>query len=249
MLVVVSPAKKIDMSLVKAITPTQPIFRTEALELAKVAGKLSSAHLKKLMGISAKLTELNKERFANFGTQERKPAALAFAGDTYQGLEAKSFDVDEMKWAQNHLRIISGLYGILRPLDEIEPYRLEMGSRLMTKRGKSLYEYWGSKIAEVLNSQGQKTQSKVVVNCASKEYFSAIDTTCLNLPVITPVFMEKTERGPKIVSFYAKKARGAMARFIIKNRIKSAVSLRDFDTGGYQYTASLSSDNRLVFTR
>ena len=252
MLVVVSPAKKMDMSpfdVTKLSPSTQPIFPAETIELANLAEKLSAADLKKLMGISDKLADLNKRRFTNFGSQARKPAVLAFAGDTYQGLEAQSLDKDEMNWAQSHLRIISGLYGILRPLDEIEPYRLEMGSRLTTKLGQSLYDYWGIKLSEVLNSQGRKTNSKFLVNCASKEYFSAIDNNCLNLPIITPVFMEKTEKGPKIVSFYAKKARGAMARFIIKNRIKSEISLRDFDAGGYRYRNDLSSDNEFVFLR
>ena len=252
MLIVVSPAKKFDMGpmdVAKVTTFTQPIFPAETNELAEVAGKLSTAELKKLMGISNNLADLNKVRFANFGTQLRKPAALAFAGDTYQGLEADSFDVDEINWAQDHLRIISGLYGILRPLDEIEPYRLEMGSRLTTKRGKSLYDYWGGKLAEALNLQGEATNSKYLVNCASKEYFAAIDQTHLKIPVITPVFMENTDNGPKIVSFYAKKARGAMARFIVANRITSGSALRDFDSGGYRFRVDLSSDDKLVFAR
>ena len=252
MLVVVSPAKKFDMGpmgVAKVTTFTQPIFPAETIELADVAGKLSTADLKKLMGISDKLADLNKERFVNFGTQSRKPAALAFAGDTYQGLNAESLDIDEMNWAQDHLRIISGLYGLLRPLDEIEPYRLEMGSRLTTKKGKTLYDYWGGKLAEALNLQGQKTKSNFLVNCASKEYFSAIDQTCLKMALITPVFMENTKTGPKIVSFYAKKARGAMARFIVTKRIKCETALRDFEAGGYHFSVNLSSDNKPVFIR
>ena len=249
MLVVVSPAKKLDMDPVAGVKPTQPIFPERTQELVFEAAKLSSAELEKLMKISPNLAKLNQQRFTEFGTQSRKPAAFAFAGDTFQGLEAATLEDDALRWAQEHLRILSGLYGILRPLDEIEPYRLEMGSRLKTKRGKNLYEYWGSDLAAALNAQARATGSDAVVNCASQEYFAAVDMNTLTVPVVSPVFMEATEKGPKIVSFYAKRARGAMARFIVSHRIKNLASLLEFDSGGYRYQASLSSENKPVFLR
>ncbi|WP_371225169.1 peroxide stress protein YaaA [Roseovarius sp. 2305UL8-3] len=249
MLVVVSPAKKLDMDAVDGVTPSAPDFLAEADELAGVARDLSVADLQKLMHISEPLAKLNAERFENFGSMEQKPAALAFAGDTYQGLEASSLDGDEMAWAQDHLRILSGLYGVLRPLDAIQPYRLEMGSRLKTPRGKSLYEYWGNQISEALNAQGQAVKTDILVNCASQEYFGAVAPDALDLRVITPVFMEMKAGTPKIVSFYAKKARGAMARYIIQHRLTDVEALKEFDTGGYRYQPNMSEGDRLVFLR
>ena len=180
---------------------------------------------------------------------EEKPAALAFAGDTYQGLEAASLDADEMAWAQDHLAILSGLYGVLRPLDAIEPYRLEMGSRLATDRGRTLYDFWGDRIARALDAQAAEVGSDTLVNCASQEYFGAVDRTALGLRVITPVFMEERGGTPKVISFYAKKARGAMARFIIQNRLRDAESLTAFDTGGYRHVPDLSEPDSPVFLR
>ena len=245
MLVVVSPAKKLDMTPVDGLTPTRPMFGEDAASLANTARRLSRKKLQDLMSISPDLARLNAERFAAFGTQDRKPAALAFAGDTYQGLEAASLDPDEMAFAQDHLRILSGLYGLLRPLDEIEPYRLEMGSKLATRRGKSLYAFWGSRIAVALNETGQD----VLVNCASQEYFGAVDTGALNMQVITPVFMEEKAGTPKIVSFFAKKARGAMARYVIQRRLTDPGALTEFDTGGYVYQPDMSEPTRPVFVR
>ena len=249
MLVVVSPAKKLDMDPVAGVKPTQPIFPERTQELVFEAAKLSSAELEKLMKISPNLAKLNEQRFTEFGTQSRKPAAFAFAGDTFQGLEAATLEDDALRWAQEHLRILSGLYGILRPLDEIEPYRSEMGSRLKTKRGKNLYEYWGSALALELNAQAQTTKSEAVVNCASHEYFSAVDIKSLTIPVISPIFMEATDKEPKIVSFYAKRARGAMARYIVSHRVKNMASLLEFDSGGYCYNPDLSTENKPVFLR
>jgi cytoplasmic iron level regulating protein YaaA (DUF328/UPF0246 family) len=249
MLVVVSPAKKLDMSPTKDVTPTRPAFHAEAEELASVAHKLSVSDLQRLMKISEPLARLNADRFAEFGTMPQKPAALAFAGDTYQGLEAGSLEPEEMDWAQDHFRILSGLYGLLRPRDAIEPYRLEMGSRLKTARGKSLYDYWGDTIAKALNAQADTIGTDTLVNCASQEYFGAVDRDALRLRVITPVFMEEKAGTPKVVSFYAKKARGAMARFVIQNRLTDPDTLRDFDTGGYRYEAEMSTDDAPVFLR
>ena len=249
MLVVVSPAKKLDMQPADGVVPTEPVFSHNADELAAVARDLSLADLQSLMGLSANLAQLNADRFATFGSQDRKPAALAFAGDTYQGLEATSLDPDEMAWAQNHLRILSGLYGILRPLDAIEPYRLEMGSRLKTSRGSSLYDYWGQHISKALNEQALETKSQVLVNCASQEYFGAVDLSVLTPQVITPTFMEYKAGKAKIVSFFAKKARGAMARYIIQNRLTQTDDLKAFDRGGYSYQPDQSDAHKWVFLR
>ncbi|HSG54881.1 MAG TPA: peroxide stress protein YaaA [Paracoccaceae bacterium] len=249
MLITVSPAKKLDMTAVADLTPSRPDFAADADTLAKVARDLTVKDLQKLMGISESLAKLNAERFRDFGTMEEKPAALAFAGDTYQGLEAGSLDSDEMAFAQDHLRILSGLYGVLRPLDAIQPYRLEMGSRLKTPRGASLYDYWGDRIAQALNAQAEVLGTDTLVNCASQEYFGAVDLSALKLRVITPVFLEEKNGEAKIVSFYAKKARGAMARFIIQRRLTSAEGLRDFDTGGYGFRPDLSDGDRWVFLR
>jgi len=249
MLVVISPAKKLNMQPLPMIEPTQPFFGQEADELAHVMQKLSLDELQSLMGISANLAKLNADRFASFGAQDKKPAALAFAGDTYQGLEAATLEPEDMAWAQNHLRVLSGLYGVLRPLDAIEPYRLEMGSQLATARGKSLYHYWGSKIAGALNEQAAATSSNLLVNCASKEYFGAVDLASLKVPVVTPVFLENNGGKAKIVSFYAKKARGAMARFIVQNRLMERDRLQEFNAGGYRYQAEQSDADKLVFIR
>ncbi|MBY5987385.1 peroxide stress protein YaaA [Roseovarius atlanticus] len=249
MLVVVSPAKKMDMSPAEGIHPTGPAFAKDAHALADVARDLSQADLKKLMGISDDLAKLNADRFRDFGKQEKKPAALAFAGDTYQGLEAGSLDTDELDWAQDHLRILSGLYGLLRPLDNIEPYRLEMGSRLKTEKGKSLYDYWGDRLSKALNRQAKETGSKTLVNCASQEYFGAVDRDALKLRVITPTFLDTKNGEAKVISFFAKKARGAMARFIVQNRLTDPDSLKDFDSGGYRYDADRSTEDEPAFIR
>ena len=235
MLVVVSPAKKLDWAE-RDMEMTAPVFQEDAVRLNGVARELSVAELMKLMHISEDLAKLNYDRFRTFEeTPEAdllRPAALAFAGDTYQGLEAASLDAEEMAWAQDHFRILSGLYGVLRPMDGMQPYRLEMGSRLKNARGKNLYEYWGSQIAEALNAQAEVTGSDILVNCASQEYFGAVDLEALKPNVITPVFMEMKNGTPKVVSFYAKRARGAMARYIIQHRLKDADALKDFDSGG-----------------
>ncbi|HKK85178.1 MAG TPA: peroxide stress protein YaaA [Roseovarius sp.] len=249
MLVVVSPAKKMNMDPVEGVTATRPAFQAQADELAKVAQGLSVDDLQNLMKISESLARLNRDRFSDFGEMEEKPAALAFAGDTYQGLEAASLDADEMAWAQEHFRILSGLYGVLRPLDVIQPYRLEMGSRLKTEQGKTLYDYWGDKIAKALKAQADEVKTDTLINCASQEYFGAVDLEALGLRVITPVFMEDKPGGPKIVSFYAKKARGAMARYIIQRRLTDAQALTEFDTGGYQYRPDMSEADKPVFVR
>lgn len=253
MLVVVSPAKKLDMGEVSGVAAdmavSAPDYAAHAKELAQVAGALSQAQLQKLMSISPALASLNAERFAAFGTQPKKPAAFAFAGDTYQGLEAPSLAMHELAWAQDHLRILSGLYGLLRPMDEIEPYRLEMGSKLATTKGKSLYDYWGAQIAQSLNQQAQKTGAKALINCASQEYFEAVDQSALALDVITPIFKEIKDGKAKIVSFFAKKARGAMARYIIQNALTDPADLVHFSVGGYRFEPEGAGGGEMLFLR
>ncbi|MGH1464700.1 MAG: peroxide stress protein YaaA [Cognatishimia sp.] len=252
MLTVISPAKRLDWDPVQGV-PTTPEMLDEAAKLVKTARNLTLGDLQKLMSLSPDLARLNRDRFKAYDIQPApeatRPAAYAFAGDTYLGLEAKSLDADEMQWAQDHLRILSGLYGILRPLDAIQPYRLEMGSRLKTRRGKNLYEFWRDTLSKNLNAQAQKIGTDTLVNCASQEYFGAVDQKALKLKVITPVFMELKNGQPKIVSFFAKKARGSMARFITQHRLTKADALREFDLGGYAFDPDLSEENRLVFLR
>ncbi|UWQ79564.1 peroxide stress protein YaaA [Leisingera sp. S132] len=252
MLVVTSPAKKLDWAE-REQEMTWPALHDDAVALAEVAREQSVADLMKLMHISEDLAKLNHARFQDFAadpkTEATRPAALAFAGDTYQGLEAASLDADEMTWAQQHFRILSGLYGVLRPLDAMQPYRLEMGSRLKNPRGKNLYEFWDRKISDALNAQAEAVGAEVLVNCASQEYFGAVDLAALKLRVVTPVFMEDKNGTPKVVSFYAKRARGAMARYIIQRRLTDSESLKDFDAGGYAYQPQMSAPDKPVFLR
>ncbi len=254
MLTVISPAKKLNFEDVATkVATTLPAFQTDAYSLSRTARRLSVANLRKLMSISQPLAKLSQDRFKAFEgspiTEDTKSAVLAFAGDTYLGLEAGSLDPNELAYAQDHLRILSGLYGLLRPMDLIQPYRLEMGSRLATRRGKTLYQYWGDRLSIALNEQAEATGSDTLVNCASVEYFSAVDQAALKMRVITPVFMEDREGDSKIVSFFAKRARGAMARFVVQNRIADAESLKAFDLGGYGFRSDLSEGDRMVFTR
>ncbi len=249
MLCVISPAKKLEMSKLHDDAATSPVFPEETATLIKAARRLTIADLQKLMSISPDLAKLNRERFRDFDDAPRNHAIYCFAGDTYQGLDARSLDPDELEYAQGHLRILSGLYGVLRPLDAIQPYRLEMGSRMKTKAGKNLYDFWGDKIARSLNEQAEETGADTLINCASQEYFGAVDLKAIKLRIITPTFLEDKPGGPKIVSFFAKKARGAMARFIVQNRIKNPEHLRDFDTGGYVYQADRSTPENPVFLR
>lgn len=252
MLVVISPAKRLNWDPIEGPT-TEPEFQEDAVRLAKTARNLTLAELRRLMDLSADLAKLNRDRFKAFeeapSDEVTRPAVHAFAGDTYVGLDAASLEEDEMVWAQAHLRILSGLYGVLRPLDAMQPYRLEMGSRLKTRRGKSLYDYWRQFPAKALRAQAEALQSDTLVNCASQEYFGAVDLKALKLRVITPVFMEERNGEAKIVSFFAKKARGSMARYIIHNRLNDAEGLKEFDYGGYRYQPEMSEGDRWVFVR
>lgn len=252
MLVVLSPAKRLDWAPSDPAL-SKPEFGDEALKLVKTARNLTLGDLQKLMHLSPDLAKLNRDRYKAFETEPdayaTRAAVRGFAGDTYTGLEASSLEEDEMLWAQEHLRILSGLYGILRPLDAIQPHRLEMGSRLKTRRGKNLYEFWRDSIAKSLNAQAETLGTDTLVNCASQEYFGAVDPKALKLRVITPVFMEDKGGTPKIVSFFAKKARGSMARYIIQRRLSDPEGLKDFDLGGYAYQPDMSEEDKLVFLR
>ena len=252
MLVVISPAKRLDWDPVD-VDITQPAMADDAVRLAKTARNLTLRDLKSLMDLSDDLARLNRDRFKAFSSdpvsEDLRPAVFAFAGDTYQGLDAKSLDEDDLRWAQDRLRILSGLYGVLRPLDGIQPYRLEMGSRLKTRRGSNLYQYWRDALSKDLNALGSHCGTGVLVNCASQEYFGAVDEHALTLDVVTPQFMELKNGVPKIVSFFAKRALGAMARYVVQHRLTDPESLKDFDLGGYAHDPDLSKPNRPVFVR
>lgn len=253
MLTVISPAKRMNeatQTLVGDLAPSAPDFNTEATLLAKIARGLTRDQLCHLMDISPALGQLNQDRFHAFGkTAETHVAAYLFDGDTYAGLEARRMDPDTLRWAQGHLRILSGLYGLLRPLDLIQPYRLEMGSRLANAKGPDLYAFWSIKLAKSLNTLAAEQGAQALVNCASTEYFSAVALKSLKMPVITPVFLEERDGDAKIISFWAKKARGAMARYICENHLTEPNDLRGFATGGYQFSPQASGEGRLIFTR
>ena len=253
MLVVISPAKKLDWRDRPGMALTDPAFRDDAARLAALARELDVKGLQSLMGISEKLARLNASRFATFQDAPQRealrPAALAFAGDTYTGLDAQTLEDDARRWAQGHLRILSGLYGILRPFDGIQPYRLEMGSRLANPRGRDLYAWWGDRLAQALNDAAAENGSDTVLNCASQEYFGAVDRSALQPRVITPVFMEERDGAAQIVSFFAKKARGAMARFVCENRLTDPDDIHGFDAGGYRFAPEMSTYERRVFLR
>ncbi|MEO9574422.1 MAG: peroxide stress protein YaaA [Tateyamaria sp.] len=252
MLVVISPAKRLDWAE-QDVQTTAPAMQEDAVRLARTARNLTLGKLKGLMDLSDDLARLNRARFAAFenapGAETTRPAMFAFAGDTYQGLEARTLKDDQVAYAQDHLRILSGLYGLLRPLDAIQPYRLEMGSKLKTRRGASLYDYWRSDIAKAINLQAEAVGTDLLVNCASQEYFGAVPQKALKPRVITPVFMEDKGAGPKIVSFFAKRARGAMARHVVQNQVRDLDGLRAFETDGYRYQPNASDEQRLVFVR
>ena len=252
MLVTISPAKSLDLTPI-ALTPTQPQFSADAVRLARTMRGQTLGQLRDLMGISDDLARLNRDRFRAFsdapGADAVKPAAWMFAGDTYQGLEAATLEAEDIAFAQDHLCILSGLYGLLRPLDGIQPYRLEMGSRLKTRRGASLYDYWGDTIARALNARAVEVGTDTLVNCASQEYFGAADCPALKLRVVTPQFLEVKDGRPRVVSFFAKRARGAMARFIVQHRITDAEGIKDFDAGGYRFDVDLSEGDTWAFVR
>jgi uncharacterized protein len=254
MLILISPAKNLDYSPpAMEVERTSPRQTGEITALSKVTRKLSRAQVAKLMHLSDKLADLNWQRFQAFDPtlngEDTLQAALAFNGDVYQGLSARTLTIADLDWAQHHLRILSGLYGVLRPLDAIAPYRLEMGTRLKTSRGNSLYEFWGPRLSKVLNGDLPTNAEPVVINLASTEYFGAVDKKALKARVITCHFKEIKDGEARVLSFYAKKARGMMARFAIENRIEQPEGLKAFSSGGYAFDASASKPDDWVFTR
>ena len=252
MLVVISPAKRLDWSD-RDVEMTEPAMQDDAVRLVKTARNLTLGKLKSLMDLSDDLARLNRDRFQAFADapapEITRPALYAFAGDTYQGLDAETMSAETVRYAQDRLRILSGLYGLLRPLDAIQPYRLEMGSRLKTRRGGSLYDYWRTDLAKALNAQAEAVGTDILVNCASQEYFGAVPEKALKPRVITPVFMEDKGQGPKIVSFFAKRARGAMARHIVENRVTEVDGVKAFNADGYAFQPEQSDASRLVIVR
>ncbi len=254
MLLVLSPAKNLDYDTpAKTRQKTEPEFIDDAQLLIDELRQLAPHEVSALMGISDKLGVLNYDRYQNWSTpftpDNAKQAVLAFNGDVYTGLAAENFKADDFKFAQKHLRILSGLYGLLRPLDLMQPYRLEMGTRFANQRGKDLYSFWGDRITEALNRQLKTLKSDVLVNLASNEYFKSVKARQLNATVITPVFKDWKAGKYKVISFFAKKARGLMAAYIIENRITDPDGLKGFDRAGYAFDKTMSSDREWVFTR
>jgi len=254
MIIVISPAKSLDFdSTVRTRRFTQPEFLNDSAKLIQGLKKLNPEQVSELMNISSNLGELNYQRYANwsppFDKANARQAIFAFKGDVYLGLQAELLSAADLTFAQKHLRILSGLYGVLKPLDLMQAYRLEMGTRLKNGRTSNLYEFWGSKLTTHLNDTLAAQNSKILINLASNEYFSSIKTKELDAEIVTPVFKDFSNGQYKVVSFFAKKARGMMSSFIIKNRIKSAAVLNKFDEAGYQYSARDSSPSKPVFLR
>jgi len=254
MLTLLSPAKKLNMDPADlSLEITQPVLGAETRELAAVAKTQSADDLKKLMHISDNLAQLNAERFKAFNLDNKsnsaKPAGLAFDGNVYWGLDAESLPEDDMAYAQDHLRILSGLYGVLRPLDSIQPYRLEMGTRLANPRGKSLYDFWGTRIADNLNAELESHADKTIVNLASNEYFKAVHKKTINSNVVSAKFLNVKDGEARALMYYAKFGRGLMARWIMQNRVERAEDLKAFNLDGYSFDKAASSDTELVFTR
>ena len=252
MLIVLSPAKRLDFTEADPALPaSERRFRDDTASLSKTTKRQTRADLRHLMGISDDLAKLNAERFKAFDPEsvDGVQAAFAFAGDVYEGLKARELDAAALEWGQDHLRILSGFYGLLRPLDRIQPYRLEMGTRLKTRRGSSLYDFWGDRISRQLNADAEGQADPTLVNLASQEYFGAVDARALKLPVVTPQFREEKDGESRIISFFAKKARGAMARFAIDERIERAEDLKAFDRDGYRFDKAASSEVEWIFIR
>ena len=254
MLIVTSPAKKLDFS--EDVTRSDwsiPHFLDDSEILIDAAKKLTRQELAKLMKLSDKLANLNYNRFRSFTTPftpaNSRQAVFAFTGDTYMGLQAGTLSEDDLNYAQDHYRILSGLYGLLRPLDLMQPYRLEMGKKVATDRGRTLYEFWGDHLTDEVNQVMKKQKTDILVNCASIEYFKAIKEAKLDGRIITPIFKEVKEGHARVLSMFAKKARGMMTRYIIQNRLEKVEDLKDFNFGGYKFQPTLSDHKTLEFHR
>ena len=254
MLIVLSPAKSLDYKTpVKVKSPTLPEFVSESAKLIADLKKMAPQEVAKLMGLSDQLAVLNVGRYRDwskkFTDENSKPAIYAFDGDVYDGFDAKSLNAKAIEFAQNHVRILSGLYGALRPLDLMQPYRLEMGTAMKNARGKDLYAFWGSRVTESLKKLLDAQKKPVLLNLASEEYFKVLQPKELGCPVISPVFQDAKDGKYKIISFYAKRARGLMARYVVENRISDPADLKGFNLDGYKYYAAESKVDKPVFRR
>ena len=254
MLILLSPAKTLDFETAPRTKQlTTPVFLDESEKLVKTLKAYKPKRLGKLMNISDALAELNAERFQAWQTPfpegVGRPSIQAFRGDVYLGLDADTMSLADIKRAQKHLRILSGLYGLLKPLDNMLPYRLEMGTSLKTRRGKNLYDFWGTQITDSLNQELNGFETPLLINLASNEYFKSVKKAKLEAPLVEPVFKDEKESGYKVISFFAKKARGAMARYLIENKFSSIDDVLAFKELGYKYNKKESTEARPVFLR
>jgi len=253
MFAVISPAKKLDFSDSVLGVTTQPQLLDETEVLMERTRELLPVDLSRLMKISDALAELNYGRFQSFelpfNKKNAKQAIFAFNGDTYVGFDAKTLDDESLEFAHHHIGILSGLYGLLRPRDLMQPYRLEMGTRLENERGKDLYAFWGSRITDTLNEAMKTHKERVLINLASTEYFKSVKKKELNAEIITPVFKEIKDGKAKVIGLMAKRARGMMARYIVEKRLESPKKLKSFTLGGYRYSPDVSSETEWVFIR
>lgn len=254
MLTVISPAKSLDYDTPPVTDEyTLPAQLTQSRKLARRLRELSSEDISRLMSVSDNIAELNRQRYRNWKTPFRpdnaRQAIFAFKGDVYLGFDAYSMTEANIEFAQQNLRILSGLYGVLRPLDLMQPYRLEMGTRLSTEAGSNLYQFWDDRITKSLNAELRDSASKTLVNLASNEYFKSVKIPKLKAEVVTPQFKEYRKGEYRFIQFYAKKARGTMARFIVDERVTDPEGLKDFNREGYAFSPEMSEDNNWVFTR
>ncbi|RSE33031.1 peroxide stress protein YaaA [Acinetobacter junii] len=254
MLALISPAKTLDYTTaLPTDTHTQPRLLEQSQQLIDVCRKLSATEIASLMTVSEKIANLNVERFrdwnAEFDFSNARQALFAFKGDVYTGLDAYHLKDHDIDFAQQHLRMLSGLYGLLRPLDLMMPYRLEMGTKLKNSRGNNLYEFWGSIITDQINQDLAEIDAKLLVNLASDEYYKSVNEKKIRAEIIKPVFLDQKNGKYKVISFYAKKARGLMARYLIENKLSQVEQLKAFDSEGYYFDAESSSDKELVFKR
>jgi len=254
MISIISPAKTLDMETpVSSPIQSLPESLNKSQQLIKVLKKMKADELSRLMGISAKLGQLNFERFQEWTTpyniEKSRPAVFAFRGEVFTGLDIDSFSKEELDYTQNHLRILSGLYGLLRPMDIILAYRLEMGTKISIGNKKNLYAFWGDEITNHLNEALTQQKDDILINLASNEYFKSLNLKKLNAQIFTPIFKDNKNGQYKVISFFAKKARGQMLRFILKNKISNPEDLKHFEENGYYYTDSLSNQGTITFTR
>jgi hypothetical protein len=253
MITLISPAKTLKTDIPAIENSNLPILISNSKKLVSLLKKQKPNQLSELMGISAKLAQLNYERYQQwkypFPENLMLNAIFAFKGEVYSGIDIDSFTAEQLEYCQNHLRILSGLYGLLKPMDTILPYRLEMGTKLKIGEMKNLYAFWGDKISNLLNKELKYSKETTIINLASNEYFKSINTNIINADIVTPIFKENKSGNYKVISIFAKKARGLMTRFIMHNRIEKVEDLKCFDLEGYFFNTKLSSNHELVFTR